>query len=157
MKNQIFRKKSIEHISDPEQLDAYVRVVNPSVWLILIAIITLLLGVIIWGSVTSLNTTISPVVVAEHEKVVMYVKDTELAKIEIGMCVELEETTCTIVEIAKVPVLVDEEFSDAVLYFGELQQGDWVYEVYLDIEIPEGIYKSKVVVESVLPISFILN
>lgn len=45
----IFRKKSIERISSPEQLHDYIRVTTPSVWLVLIAIIILLVGVVIWA------------------------------------------------------------------------------------------------------------
>ena len=43
----IFRKKSIERISSPEQLHDYIRVTTPGVWLVLIAIIILLVGVVI--------------------------------------------------------------------------------------------------------------
>jgi len=46
---QIFREKSIERVSSPEQLDDYIKVTTPSVWLILSATIALLAGMIIWG------------------------------------------------------------------------------------------------------------
>lgn len=48
-KRQIFREKSIERVSSPEQLDDYIKVTTPSVWLILSATIALLAGMIIWG------------------------------------------------------------------------------------------------------------
>ena len=48
-KRQIFREKSIERVSSPEQLDDYIKVTTPSVWLILSATIALLAGIIIWG------------------------------------------------------------------------------------------------------------
>ena len=46
---QIFREKSIERVSSPEQLDDCIKVTTPSVWLILSATIALLAGMIIWG------------------------------------------------------------------------------------------------------------
>ena len=46
---QIFREKSIERVTSPEQLDDYIKVTTPSVWLILSATIALLAGMIIWG------------------------------------------------------------------------------------------------------------
>ena len=46
---QIFREKSIERVSSPEQLDDYIKVTTPSVWLIMSATIALLAGMIIWG------------------------------------------------------------------------------------------------------------
>ena len=45
----IFRQKSIDKISSPEQLHDYIKVSSPSSWVILIAIIVLLIGVLIWG------------------------------------------------------------------------------------------------------------
>ena len=43
MENQIFRKKSMDKISSPEQLNDYVRVSNPGIWMILFAVIILLI------------------------------------------------------------------------------------------------------------------
>lgn len=45
----IFREKSIDRINSPEQLDSYIRVTTPSVWIILIALIVLLLGFLAWS------------------------------------------------------------------------------------------------------------
>ena len=55
MDNQVFRKKSLEQISSPEQLNDYLRVTNPAVWLLLTAVILLLVGVLIWSSVHRQN------------------------------------------------------------------------------------------------------
>ncbi len=48
-KKLIFREKSIERVSSPEQLDDYIRVTTPSVWLILFATIILIVGALVWG------------------------------------------------------------------------------------------------------------
>lgn len=45
----IFRQKSIDRVSSPEQLNDYIRVTTPSVWLVLIAIILLLVGMVAWS------------------------------------------------------------------------------------------------------------
>lgn len=45
----IFRSKSIDRVSSPEQLDDYIKVTTPSVWLILIATAVLIVGAVIWG------------------------------------------------------------------------------------------------------------
>ncbi len=45
----IFRKKSLEQISTPEQLDDYIKVTKPSVWVVLIATILLIAGVLVWA------------------------------------------------------------------------------------------------------------
>ena len=38
MKNELFRKEAIERIASPEDLNAYVKVLSPRVWLILVGI-----------------------------------------------------------------------------------------------------------------------
>ena len=45
----IFRQKSIDRVSSPEQLNDYIRVTTPSVWLVLAAIILLLVGMLAWS------------------------------------------------------------------------------------------------------------
>ncbi|MBQ7678765.1 MAG: hypothetical protein IJT34_02835 [Butyrivibrio sp.] len=48
-RKMIFREKSMERVSSPEQLNDYIRVTTPSVWLILIAVLFLLAGVLVWA------------------------------------------------------------------------------------------------------------
>ena len=48
-KSGIFREKSMQRVSSPEQLNDYIRVTSPSVLLVLSAIILLLLGMLAWS------------------------------------------------------------------------------------------------------------
>ena len=45
----IFREKSVERISSPEQLNDYIRVTRPGIWLILAAVTLLLVGMLIFA------------------------------------------------------------------------------------------------------------
>lgn len=47
--NGIFRNKSLERVSSPEQLNDYIRVTSPSVWIVLIALVVLLVGMLTWS------------------------------------------------------------------------------------------------------------
>jgi hypothetical protein len=49
MNNSIFRKSSIDRVQSPEQLNDYIRVSNPSAWIIVIATIILLGSVLVWS------------------------------------------------------------------------------------------------------------
>jgi len=60
-KKNIFRKENLERMSSPEKLNDYIRVSNPSVWLILGAITVLLIGAIVWGVVYELPEGIRPI------------------------------------------------------------------------------------------------
>ncbi len=45
----IFRKKSLERVTSPEQLNDYIKVTTPSVWIILAATLILIIGVLVWA------------------------------------------------------------------------------------------------------------
>ncbi len=45
----IFREKSMERVSSPEALNDYIRVTTPSVWVVLIALVVLLAGMLAWS------------------------------------------------------------------------------------------------------------
>ncbi len=51
----LFRKKSLEHAQSPDDLNEYIRITTPPVWLALLASLFLLLGILAWsifGTVT---------------------------------------------------------------------------------------------------------
>lgn len=47
--NSIFRQKSMDKISSPEQLNDFIQVARPSIWLIMAAVIFIILGAAIWA------------------------------------------------------------------------------------------------------------
>ena len=49
MEESLFRKDSMDRISSPEQLNDYLHVTNPTVWVVLAAVIILLAGMLVWG------------------------------------------------------------------------------------------------------------
>ena len=48
--SDLYRKKSLERISSPEELNDYIRVTSPPVWIVLLAIVILLVGLLTWAS-----------------------------------------------------------------------------------------------------------
>ena len=53
----LFRQKNLERISSPEQLNDYIRVTTPSVWLVLAALVVLLVGLLAWGALGTVEST----------------------------------------------------------------------------------------------------
>ena len=45
----IFRQKSLKRVSSPEELNDYIRVTSPSVWIVLVALALLLAGMLAWS------------------------------------------------------------------------------------------------------------
>lgn len=157
MNEQLFRKKSIDRVSSPEQLNEYIRVSNPSVWILLTAIVILLIGVCVWGVFGHLDTELSLVAIAENGNTTVFVKEADIASIEKGMAVTVGGKEYKVTEISAQPTAVDGTFTEYVLHVGGLQVGEWVYSVSIDGELPDGIHHAEIVIDSVPPMSFVLN
>ncbi|MGN1370464.1 MAG: hypothetical protein ACI4WX_16450 [Aristaeellaceae bacterium] len=57
MSESIFRQKSLDRISSPEEIDNYMRVTRPSLWLALGVIILLLAALILWSVTARIEAT----------------------------------------------------------------------------------------------------
>lgn len=97
MGQSMFRKESMDHISSPEQLNDYLRVTTPTVWVILIAVIILLAGMLIWGSVTSLDSYAGGTAQVKDGLLVLYLDDQSLAEtVEPGMQLVVGDNVLTV-------------------------------------------------------------
>ncbi len=153
----IFREKSMERVSSPEQLNDYIKVTNPGIWLTLAAIIVLLAGFIVWGIVGKLETKVNTVVVSDTEKTVCYIKEADIAKIEAGDTVRIGEKEYAVKAVPSEPVSADGSFSEYAMHIGNFTAGEWVYAVELDTALQNGVYEASVITDSVSPISFLFE
>ena len=95
--NQIFRQKSLDQISSPEQLHDYLHVTNPTVWLALAAVALLLVGLLIWTSVASVDSFASATATVNDGSMVIRIDDPDMAKtIESGMKVLVGDTSAKV-------------------------------------------------------------
>lgn len=157
MKESIFRKKSLAQVSSPEQLNDYIRVPNPGIWMILLAVIVLLVGVCVWGVFGHMDTNLKVAAVCKDGKLICYVKETDMKSVENGMPVTVNDKQYTVAGIESEPVSVSQEMSSYLLHLGELQKGEWVYPVTVNTNLEDGTYQATITVESVSPMSFIVN
>lgn len=157
MQSELFRKKSIERISSPEQMNDYLRVSNPSVWVMMTAIIVLLIGVCVWSIFGRIETRVSVVVISDGDKMIGYLRDDDKAEVELGDPLLVEGQECVITGVSSFPV-TSGGLAEYARYIGDIREGEWVYELELSgSALPEGIYPSEIVAEEIQPISFVLN
>lgn len=156
MEKQLFRKSSIDKVSSPEQLNDYVRVANPGVWMILAAVIILLAGVCVWGVFGRLDTVIDTVASCEDGMLTLYIKESGIEQVKSGMQVNVNGSVYTVSEVSKTPVSVD-GMDEYLLHKGGFHSGEWVYTAAAKAELPDGVYSAQIVVESVSPMSFVMN
>ena len=159
MNNNLFRKKNVERVASPEQLNDYIHVSNPSAWIVLAAFAILLFGICVWGIYGRLDTTLSVVAEKEDISVVCYVKEADIDKVKNGMIVEIDGAEFKVVDIEKTPIHVDESLSDYTKHVGGLVDGEWVYRVYVDCpaDFDGNVFPAKIIIERVNPFYFVTN
>lgn len=154
---QIFRKSSIDRVSSPEQLNDYIRVSNPSVWMMLAAVIVLLAGVCVWGVFGRLESKAYSAGTCENGMFICYVAEEDAAKVKTGMPIKVNGNEFAVSEISQRPICVSADMDPYLMHLGGFSEGEWMYEIIADVDIPDGTYKAEIVTESVSPMSFILN
>lgn len=160
MENNIFRKKSMDRISSPEQLNDYIKVANPGVWLLLGAVVVLLAGICVWGVFGKIDTIVKGAAVSENGTLVCYVFEDKAESIKAGMTLTVNGNEYTVSDISKQPVSAGSVLDDYALHVGDFQPEDWVYSVTVSGAegiSADGVYSAEIVVDSVSPKIFVIN
>ncbi|MDR3302421.1 MAG: hypothetical protein LBT01_07855 [Spirochaetaceae bacterium] len=128
MDNAIFRKTSLERISSPEQLNDYIKVANPAVWMVLGAMLLALSSLVFWGISATIPTTVSAIAMAEGGgRYVCYFPPALGAGISPGMSVRVDGKEARVLEKGAAPLSFREAAeglpSDYAAY--ALSLGEW--------------------------------
>lgn len=157
MSNSIFRQKSLDRISSPEQFDEYVKISSPGVWTFIAAVIALLIGVFVWSVFGRLDTTINVAVVSDASGTYCFIPEDDLSLVKSGMTVMSNDKSFVISEIEMTAEQVDEKEAPVLLHSLGYDDSTWVNRAELTGDIEYGIYSGTIIVESVRPISFVTN
>ncbi|MBQ3919562.1 MAG: hypothetical protein II695_07800 [Oscillospiraceae bacterium] len=137
-KQQIFRKSGIERMNSPEQLTDYLRVTNPSVWVILAAVVILLVGFLVWSLNGKLEIVVNVAAKVESGTVAAVIVDEDVdAPVKKGQTMRINGTF----------TVVDEIYRDAN---GRKVAG-------ASTDLPDGNYPAQIVTDTMTPISFLLE
>lgn len=82
--NQLFRKSSMDQINSPDQLNDYIKVANPSVWITLAVVMILLLGMLTWAVFGAIETNVTAELHVENGVGTAYVSGSEIEGIAPG-------------------------------------------------------------------------
>ena len=156
MNENIFRKSSIDRVNSPEQLNDYIRVANPSVWLLLSAVVVLLIGVVVWGIFGTIETKVDGTAVVSGGKAVCYVEDA--SSLKVGMDVRIDDTEGTVQAVGSRPVEITDDMGSYFMFLSSLSSGSFAYPVEVDVEsLEDGVYSAEIVVSDINPIYFVIH
>lgn len=158
MSSMIFREKSLKKIASPEQMNDYIRVSSPSVWMVLTAVIVLLAGVCVWGMFGHLDTAVQTGGVCADGRLTVLVGEEDHDKIKENAVISVDGVEYAVAEITNAPIRVDDQIDPYVVHLAGFTEGDWVYRLYADVpELADGVYAASVITERVRPLDFVLN
>ena len=157
MSEKVFREKSLEQLSSPEELTSYLRVTGPGVWVTLAGVLILLAGLFYWGMMGTIITTVTVPAKVEKGKINCYVlaedagsSDTDV-EIDVGD-VEMKANA----EHADTKTLNASD--DQELYkSGYLSAGKNVKVLTAKTSLTDGYYDAKVTIEKLKPISLLFS
>ena len=156
MSSTIFREKSLKKIASPEQMNDYIRVSSPSVWLT--AVIVLLAGVCVWGMFGHLDTAVQTGGVCTDGRLTVLVGEEDHDKIKENAVISVDGVEYAVAEITNAPIRVDDQIDPYVVHLAGFTEGDWVYRLYADVPgLADGVYAASVITERVRALDFVLN
>lgn len=161
--SSIFNKRATEKLRSPDDLDRYIQVTNPSVWVVIFAIVALLAGLLIWGVFGTIVTSVEAEGVVVNNRATCYLPSEDIGKVSVGNTVNFGGVNMEVAEITTVPLSRDEVKSELGSDYlaSTLATSDWSYAVHLDGDtssftqnVPVNV---NITVDQVAPITLILN
>lgn len=132
-KQNIYREKTLERISAPDQLTDYLKVTNPGIWVILTAVIILLVGVFVWSCVGDLETKSPSTIIVKDRTARVATRD--MKELTEGDELRLEDKNYDISSVTT------DEFGRKI--------------GIASVDLPDGVYDGIVIVEKTHPIEFL--
>ena len=162
--SSIFNKKASEKLRSPDDLDNYVRVTNPSVWVALAACVALLVGILAWGVFGAVTTSVNTTGACVKGSVVCFLTAEDAAKVSVGDKASVSGEQMEVKSISAVPLSRDEAKAVVAKDYlvSTLVKGDWAYVVFFDGDeeynfVEEVPLPVTITTERVAPISLIFG
>lgn len=152
---EIFRDKALEKAASPDRLDDYIKVSNPSVWLLLGAICAFLLGVGIWCIFGNIADVQPGLLHVESDTAIVAIDQSTASELSAGDKVESSGVEGTVVEVND-QVVPTSQFSEEALSAIN-PKSSWVAVATVAIDMPAGDYPANVTVREYKPLDLLLN
>ena len=162
--SSMFTKKASDKLRSPDDLDEFVRVTNPSVWLVLAACAALLIGLVAWGVLGTAETSVGATGACVKGETICFLPDSKASSIHIGDIANVGGEQMKVAKLSTVPVSRAEarEIVGNDYLASTLVNDDWSYVVHFSGDnaptfeegIPLGV---TITTERIPPISLVFG
>lgn len=154
----VFRSSSLERISSPEQLNDYIRVASPRLWVVLLGLTAFLVGALIWSRFGSIGSTVYGVAIVENGDCTLYVTQEKAAYLEPGNPVTIENCATELISLSPEPFAVTESMSEYARNVGNFSLGEWVIAAEVkEVTLSNGVYAASVEEERLSALSLLTD
>lgn len=159
MAGKLFREKTMEKVTSPEQLNDYIRVTSPGVYLTLGAVLVFLVCLCVWSAVGTLDITVETKGLADGSVIYCYLDEEDVQYVQEGMTVRTEAGEGTVKRVSEIPddygTMAERLGGESIVHALHIQDGAWGYLVEVSQESPsEGLTEVSIVTDRVSPLSY---
>lgn len=155
MADGLFRKKSLSKVVSVDQLTSCIVVPDSGKWCFLLALCTLLIALVIWGVFGNLESMISVPVLSKNGQLYLCIPETEGKKLSSGSEFRIGGSFYAIKEKSGHVVRASTLLEDWQLHEAGLESDTWVFIATADGNLPLGMYKASIQMESRAPASLL--
>ena len=152
----LFREKSMEQFSSPEQLNDYIKILNPSLILILIGIIALLAGILVWGMFGTIDAEAVVTAKVETRTISAYLSSADATQLNETSYIQIGEKKYGLTGISD-PMKASDGLSEEELELYHLKPQDIIVAISSECDLTDGLYSAVVVMQQLKPMDLILK
>ena len=137
----IFRQESLDKSLSPDVLNKYIRAVTPKIWLMLVAVILILVGIIVWANIGYVDVKYDIVLTVNNGEYVAQVEKDTFDKLKDESFIRLKDKQF--------------EISEA-----KIEKADELTAIYVlkgKMDVDDGNYTANLIIEKMHPMQFVTN
>ena len=145
-----------QKIKSPDQLNNYIRITSPGVWIVLSAMLVLLAGFFVWLFTGQLEIIFSSKIFTSGSETYTFMTAERAAGLKKGMRVRVNQSGSagTVSDVASEP----SPYSETARALGIYDRGENLFRVSVAVSgVPQGVSEAVFVLDTVKPLSFLLK
>ncbi len=147
------KKKDLQ----PGDLNQYIRLTTISTWMVLMAILVFVIGMVIWGFFGRLTVSVQAVAVSNSNNVTLHIPEDQVSRIKQDSELVINDSSVPIGNINDNAVTekAGEVLDEYQRSLANLTENQKVLVINRTMEIPDGSYSASIVLEQIKPFSFL--
>lgn len=165
MSNELFRKEALDKLNSPQEFNKSVKVLKPSVWIILLASIVLIAGVLVFTFVAQVEVKADVLVKVNDGHATAFVKDKDAQSIfmlpqnerniQYTFNDEVDKIIGYDLDLVEIPTDINEDTYKEIIETCHYEHGEQLKKLTAQTNLQDGLYLG-FIVTSVIKVSNVL-